>query len=158
MCVGAVSVPASAQSFCAVPLRKVKGYDSIRQAALDQDSDKAGRALGGTGSVHESTHLPRSLSDSSLEIHTIPDDQWPLRPPLPMRPPPLIIPSSSLPPIVPNVPEPPKEDVVYYLPPGPPSPLPSPGFRPMWADNIESEVGSNLETFKTWKHWMRWFK
>ena len=144
-------------------MRKVKCHANLKQAAQDQGFNKAVVALGDMGAVYESAHFSRPSSNSSLEIQTIHDDQWPLRPSLPRRPSPLIIPSSSsgdAPPTVPFVPERPKEEVVYYLPPGPPSPLPSPGSRPEWADDIEDKMVANLEASgkdrKWWKSRFPW--
>lgn len=157
---GAVAVPTSAQKFGAMPLRKVKCHANIKQAAENQDGNKALVALEGTAPVHDSTHPSLSSSSSSPKIRDIHDDQWPLRPSLPRRPSPLIIPSSSsgdASSIVTFVPENPKEEVVYYLPPGPPSPLPSAGFKPMWANNIEKQMDANREASATGKRMKWWF-
>lgn len=152
------AVPNSAQKFGAIPLRKVKCHASIKQAAQDQDRNKALVALEGTAPVHDSTHPSLSCSNSSLEIRDIHDDQLPLRPSTPRRPSPLIVPSSTSGDalsIEPIVPEKSKDEMVYYLPPGPPSPLPSAGFRPMWANDIENQMDANRETSPTSKR-MKW--
>lgn len=102
--------------------------------------------LEATDSFHGSTQAPPSShSSQEAKIHK---ENEPLRPSKPQRPLSLVIPSSTCfdgppPPFVPFVPEIPKETPIYYLPPGPLGPLPSAGFRPMWADDFERQVEAN---------------
>lgn len=136
------SVPASAQEISAIPLRRVKCHADIKEAAQDQDSNKALVALESTGLLHDSARVLPPSSHSSLENDTIHGNQWPLRPSPPHRLSPLVIASPTpgdAPPTVPFVPEQPKEEIVYYQPSGAPSPLPSAGFRPIWANDIEKK-------------------
>lgn len=150
------SVPASAQDISAIPLRRVKCHANIKQAAQDQESNKALVALESKGPIHDSTSVLPPSSHSSLEFITTHDNQWPLRPSPPKRLPHLTLPtptSGDALPLASFVPEQTKEEAVYYLPPGPPSPLPSAGIRPIWVDDIEKKIEANLEASGAGKRW-----
>lgn len=140
------SEPASEQDISAIPLRRVKSHANIKQAAQDQDSNKALVAPESAGPLHDSVRVLPPSSHSSLENNTINDNQWPLRPSPPQRPPPLTIPPPT------SGDAQPKEEAVYYLPPGPPSPLPLAGIRPIWADDIEKQFNPDHEASETGKH------
>lgn len=146
------SEPASAQDISAIPLRRVKCHANIKQAAQDQDSNKALVARESTGPLHDSARVLPPSSHSSPENKTINDDQWPLRPSPPQRPPPLTIPPPA------SDDAQPKEDAIYYLPPGPPSPLPPAGIKPIWADDIERQINANHEASETGKCRKLWSK
>lgn len=153
------SVPASAQDISAIPLRRVKCYANIKQAAQDQDFNKTLVALQSKGLLHDSARVLPPSSHSALEVNTMDDNRFPILPSPPRHPSSLIIPSSiscDATPFVAFVPD--KEEAVYYLPPGPPSPLPSAGIRPVWADDIEKKIDANLEASGTGKRWKWWFK
>lgn len=147
-----ISEPASAQHISAIPLRRVKCHANIKQVAQDQDSNNVLVARGSTGPLHDSAPALPPSSHSSLENNTINDNQWPLRPSPPQRLPSLTIPPPASGDALP------KEEAVYYLPPGPPSPLPSAGIRPIWADDIENQINANHEASETGKHRKWWSK
>ena len=147
-----------AQDIPEIPLRRVKCYANIKQAAQNQDSNKAllVAAQESTGSLRHNSApvLQSSSSHSSLENNTISEDnQWPLRPSLLQRPPPL-----NIPPATAARDAHPMEEAIYYLPPGPPSPVPSAGIRPTWADDIERQIKANQKASETGKHRKWWPK
>lgn len=144
-----------------IPLRKTKRQANIRQATQEAQYFKMSPVvLKATNSFYGSTKAPPS-SHSSREAK-IREETEPLGPSTPPRPPPLIIPSASFddppPPFVPFVPERPKEAPVYYLPPGPLSPLPSAGYRPMWADRFERQTKGDQKWSNTKKGRKFWQK
>lgn len=126
--------PAFAQDISAIPLRRVKCHANIKQAAQDQDANKALVARERTDSLHNSARVLPSSSHSSLENNTISDNQWPLRLSSLQRPPPLAIPPP------PSGDAQPKEEATYHLHPGPPRSLLLASTRPIWADDIERQI------------------
>lgn len=151
-----------AQDIPEIPLRRVKCYANIKQAAQNQNSNKAlvlAAAQESTGSLRHNNSAPvsqSSSSHSSLENKTISDDnQWPLRPSLLQRPPPLTSPPATA---TTTRDAHRKEEAIYYLPPGPPSPVPSAAIRPIWADDIERQIKANQQASETGKHRKWWPK
>lgn len=149
--VGPTSEPAFAQDISAIPLRRVKCHANIKQAAQDQDSNKAPVVVPreSTGPLHDSARVLPPSSHSSLENNTISENQWPLRLSSLQRPLPLSIPPP------PSGDTQSKEEAVYYLAPGPPSSLPRAGIRPILVDDIESQIQVH-EASETGKHRKWW--
>lgn len=137
--VAPTSEPAFGQDISAIPLRRVKCHANIRQAAQDQDTNKALVARESTGGpLHDSVAriLPSSIHSISLENNTISDNQWPLGRGG----------AQQL-----------KEEAIYYLTPGPPSSLPSAGIRPIWIGDIERQINAHKAS-ETGKHRKWWSK
>lgn len=165
----------------AIPLlRRVKCYANIKQAAQNQDQDQHQHSNNNDALVvalhQESTTgpplhhnsaartLPSSFStrySSLLENNTISgvNNQWPL-----VRPSLLTIqPATAAARRHAQQAQAEEEEAIYYLPPGPPSPVPislAAGIRrPIWADDIERQINANQQASETpGKHHRKWPK
>lgn len=147
----------------AIPLlRKVKCYANIKQAAQNQDQDSHNKALVTPAQESTTSPLPhdsaaRVLPSSSSIQSSLPENQWPLRPSPLRRPPPLITSPATA-----AGHARPKEAAIYYLPPGPPNPVPIPssaGIRPIWADDIERQINANQQASSETpgRHRLKWW-
>lgn len=154
----------------AIPLlRRVKCYANIKQAAQnqdqDQDQDSNNKALvvalhqESTGPLHHDSAarvLPSSSHSSLLENNTISDvNQWPLRP-SPLTIPPATAAARR------HAQQAKEAEAIYYLPPGPPIPIPSSSAagirRRIWADDIERQINANQQASETpGKHHRKWW-